>query len=394
MEFVNEIFPSDTARRTRTYTAIWFFLALIAVIVELNRGTINNYLIFKNVFWHVWHRQNLYIHYPGEYNDLNHYGPLFSILIFPFAVLPDWLGVILWAMANTWMLFYAIQQLPVSRGNKDMIMMIAVIEMMTSIHNVQFNAITAAWIILSWVLTKKDKSVPATFLIMAGFLIKMYGIVGILFIVFSKDKRRFAGFLMLWFVVLLILPAVISSVPYLYQTYFDWFQAIIDKNAVNIRLNSFGIDVSVLGIIRRVFNLQHFASWYVILPAVIFTLLILIIRRTYDLLFQLKYLSLLLISICVFSSSAESPTYVIAVTGVAIWFTLSVNAGAIYDKILLFLVIVFTTLSQTDLFPAYFKIRWMRPYSLKALPCFLVWLKIVSELMVSKPRQKFKLYPV
>ena len=141
-------FLFDPERRIQFSTIIWFSLALTAVMLELQRGSINNYLIFKNVFWHTWRQENLYTHYPGQYDDLNHYGPLFSVFIFPFAILPDWIGVILWAMANAGMLFYAIQRLPVSEENKSIIVAFAAIEMMTSIHNVQFNATVAAWIIL------------------------------------------------------------------------------------------------------------------------------------------------------------------------------------------------------------------------------------------------------
>ena len=69
---------------------IWFTLALIAIIVQLAKGegSINNFLIYKGVFWHTFNEQPLYINYPGEYGDSNHYGPLFSLVILPFAILP------------------------------------------------------------------------------------------------------------------------------------------------------------------------------------------------------------------------------------------------------------------------------------------------------------------
>jgi Glycosyltransferase family 87 len=384
----------DPGRKINMITLLWFLLAFIAVLVELQRGSINNYLIFKNVFWHTWHQENLYIHYPGEYKDLNHYGPLFSFIILPFAILPDWLGVILWAIANTWMLLYAIQQLPISEKNKNIILLFTSIEMMTSIHNVQFNTTAAAWIILSYVLTKKNQTALSCLLIVAGFLIKVYGIVGILFIVFSQERKKFLGYLIFWLIVLYSLPMVISSYQFIYQSYFEWFRALVDKNSVNIQLKSYGIDISVMGMIRRIFSIPGFPNWIIILPAVAAIFMpLLFSQRRREIPFQLNYLSLLLISICIFSTSAESPTYVIAVTGVALWYAISVKDETIVNKLLPALVLIFTSLSSTDLFPKFFKNEWIKPYSLKALPCFLVWLKILSALLKRDYSLKFKLSP-
>jgi hypothetical protein len=95
----------NARQKMQLSAVLWFSLAVIAVLAELRRGSINNYLIFKNVYWHTLHERNLYAFYPNEYLDLNHYGPLFSLMIFPFAILPDWLGIILWAVLNAWVLF-------------------------------------------------------------------------------------------------------------------------------------------------------------------------------------------------------------------------------------------------------------------------------------------------
>ena len=96
--------------------------------------------------------------------------------------------------------------------------------------------------------------------------------------------------------------------------------------------------------------------------------------------FQLYYLALCLISVTIFSSSAESSTYIIAVIGVALWFVL----GDMKNKIaiaLLVLTFIFTILSPTDLYPNYIQKHFFVQYALKALPCFLVWIGIVVKLL-------------
>ena len=66
----------------------YLLLAIVAGTKQYFSHSYNNYLIFKYTFWHTINLQNLYNNYL-EYLDSNHYGPVFSILIAPFALLPD-----------------------------------------------------------------------------------------------------------------------------------------------------------------------------------------------------------------------------------------------------------------------------------------------------------------
>ena len=385
MEISLKIFRYQPNRKIQLSTIIWFAFAAIAVILEILRGKINNYLIYKYVFWHTLHQTNLYTYYPGEYVDLNHYGPLFSLIILPFAMLPDWLGVLLWALANAGVLFYAINRLPVSDKSKNLILLISSIEMMTSIHNVQFNPMLTGWLILIFISIHKDKTFLAGILTIAGFLIKIYGLAGIAFFPFSKNKMRFTGYLIFWLLVLFCLPMIISSPSYILQTYLDWFHALVDKNAANVQLTSFGIDISVMGLIRRIFSLHDMPNYFVLIPASIAILAPLLRFSQYaDNRFQLNYLAFILISIVIFSSSAESPTYIIAVTGVAIWYCQINIEKKSPETYVLLLVLILTSLSSTDLFPRSIREHWVKPYSLKALPCFIVWIIILLQLLLIK----------
>src|ERR1700761_5119593 len=92
--------------------ALWFGLSLFAVVKSVVLNHIhNNYFVYKYNFIHVLQQQNLYKHDPLHYTDLNHYGPVFSIIIAPFALLPNGIGVILWVAFNAWILLLAIKQL-------------------------------------------------------------------------------------------------------------------------------------------------------------------------------------------------------------------------------------------------------------------------------------------
>jgi hypothetical protein len=78
---------------------------------------------------------------------------------------------------------------------------------------------------------------------------------------------------------------------------------------------------------------------------------------------------------------------VIAMTGVAIWFAIQNRP---FDKRAIFLLVfclVLTTFSSSDLVPKFIQHEWVRKYSLKALPCFAVWLTLTYQLI--KPEKKF-----
>lgn len=371
---------------------IWFFLAALAAVLEILRGpnAINNYLIFKHVFLHTLQQVNLYTEYPGQHFDTNHYGPFFSIVIAPFALLPNWLGCFLWCMANAWFLYYAVLKLTLTKRQQLSILLIAAVELMTSIHNVQFNAMLTAWIILVYMLVDKENDTLATFFIAAGFLVKIYGIIALATFFFSKNKTCFTLSFFCWMVVLLCLPMLFSSPSFILHSYTDWFTALVQKNIQNAEGTLYNgmQDISVQGMIRRVFQSPSFSQVWVLLPAAVMVLLPLVKTRSYQFYpFRLLYLAMSLITVVIFSSSAESPTYIIAVAGAAIWFVVQPKQYSRLAITLLIFVLLFTSLSTTDLFPHYIKVNFIVRYSLKALPCFIVWLVAWKQLMFTNSLQ-------
>ena len=369
---------------------IWFALALIAAVAEVAKGSINNYLIYKNVFWHVLEQKHLYIEYPQQYFDVNHYGPLFSILIAPFAILPDWLGCVLWCLANAAFLYYAINRLNIPHHHKLIIVAITAIELMTTIHNVQFNPMVGAWIIMAYVLVEEENDFWATLFIAAGFLIKIYGVVGVLFFLFSKQKVKFILYFIFWMVVLFCLPMIISSPSYIITSYQQWMDRLEEKDKLNAAGYSFAghQDISVMGMIRRISRNGSFSNLYVLAPAALLIMLPLLRFKLYAAQwFRLSYLAIVLITVVIFSSGAESTTYVIAVAGAGIWFVLHYKEHRKWSIALLVFLFVFTILSPTDFVPRFIKDNYIRAFALKALPCLLIWLWLVADVSFRRKLQ-------
>ena len=100
----------------RTLLGLWLILGVVSALTKIHKC--NNFLIFKYVFWHAWEQTSLYAQYPSEFFDSNHYGPFFSIIIAPFAVLPHPLGLLFWHVLMTLALFVAIRKLPLRQGKQ------------------------------------------------------------------------------------------------------------------------------------------------------------------------------------------------------------------------------------------------------------------------------------
>jgi len=364
--------------------ALYFGLSLFAVVKSVILNHIhNNYFVYKYGFINVINQQTTFGPQPAHFNDLFHYGPLFSILMAPFALLPDGAGVILWVLFNAWVLYIAIKLLPLKDNAYLPVLLICAHELMTSSSNVEINPLIGALMILSFVFIRDKKDFWAALMICVGMFIKLYGVVGFAFFFLSKDKLKFSLSIIFWSVILFLLPMLISSPTYIIQTYHDWYGDLLRKNADNIGPSL--QDISAMGLIRNIFNYRQLSNITVILPGIVLFGLWYLRVNLYNVVsYQLLLLASTLIFVIIFSSSSESPTYIIAVAGVGIWFMDLNRPIASLERWLFIFAMVITVFSPSDLFPQYIKLHYVVPYKLKALPCVLIWLKIVYETVTRK----------
>lgn len=357
---------------------LWFVLAFAAVLAETLRGAIQNYYIFTGSFWHSLHQQNLYANYGL---DIFHYGPSFACLIAPFALLPDWLGVTAWTLMNAWILLYALRRMDFGHTTFLIAVLFCAIEMMTSSHNTQFNPMVAALMILAFVLVEKEKDFWATLFIAAGLLFKIYGGAALLFFLFSKHKFQFAWSFLFWTALLFVLPMPLSSPSFVTESYHQWVSALAVKNSKNISGLSYANaqDMCVMGMIRRIFHPAGFADWMVMIPAAVLLALPLLRFSQYaSKAFRASYLALLLISVVIFSTAAESATFVIAIAGVAIWYGIQPKPLPAWKIAVLVFAWFITSLTTTDLVPHALRV-FIKSHSLKALPPFVVWIILLIQ---------------
>ncbi len=364
----------------RTLLWVWMIIAVTGM-TRFGHGRENNFLIFKYEFWHVVQELPLYIHYPAEYFDLNHYGPTFSMVIAPFAVPPTWLGMLLWLIALTLFLYVAIRHNVFTKYQQVFIYWFCAHELLNGVQMQQFNIAIAAIILLSYYFICREKDFWAAALIMLGTFVKLYGIVGLAFFFFSRHKGKLVASLLFWAIVMFVAPMVIASPSYIVGQYYDWYVSIMEKNADN--MFSHGTNISLLGLVRKISGCATYSDLWLIIPGIIaFALPYLRLRQYSNEAFRQTLLASVLMFTVLFSTGSENSTYIIAVTGVAIWYTAAPWQRSKWDIALMVYVFIFCTMAHSDLIPRFIREEWMKPYGLKALPVVIVWLKLCYEMYI------------
>ena len=365
----------------RTLFGLWTLLAVVAGLTKIAPHRHNNFLIFRGVFWHTIQKLSLYDFYPTEYNDHNHYGPIFSLVIAPFAVVPDAIGLLLWLVVLALGMYYAVRRLPLEEGRQIFLYWFCAHELLTALQMQQFNIAIAAIIIGSFAAIEKGREVTAAFLIVLGTFVKLYGVVGLAFFFFVKRKPRFILALIGWSVVCFVAPMLISSPEYVVGQYVEWYERLAAKNGEN----TFSLmqNISLLGMIRKISGSASYSDLLVILPGLaLFGLPYLRFGQYRHLAFRYAILSSVLLFVVLFSTGSESSTYIIPFAGIALWYATSPWKRSGWDVALLVFAFVLSSLSPSDLFPRSLREAYVLPYALKALPPTLIWLRLSYELLM------------
>jgi hypothetical protein len=403
MDRIKAFFSLPFWRNQWTLFSLWMLMVVISVALHMHN--FNNFLIYKFTFWHAAQGRSIFENH-GDHFDVNHYGPIFSLIIAPFAIVPSiWVGVALWHLALALLLWWAIKKSTLTVEQQVVVVWLTAHEMLNALGMSQFNVATAAMIVLSYAAIHRGKEMWAAFWIVLGTLVKFYGIVGLVFFFFAKSKSKFALWLVVWTVVLMALPMPFFGVEYVAGQYVEWLQCLSEKADENM-LSDFQ-NISLLGMVRKmgyaftaglpayyeVFetagkqydaNNWWVATWsdlWLIIPAMAYSALPWLRFKQYrSHSFQLMCLALVLMFVNIFSTGAENSSYIISMLGVAIWFCAVPWKRSRLDLCLLVFCFILTSLSSTDLFPGDLRTYVIRAFSLKALPVVVIWLKLVWEM--------------
>ena len=336
----------------------------------------NNYKIFKQSYFHLIEGKDLYKEYPEEQWDLFKYSPSFPVFFGLFSHFPDILGINLWNLLNALILLFSIISLPsLDIKKKHFILYFILIEMMTSLQNQQSNTLIAGLLIFAFGFLEKDKYMLSSLFIVLSIFIKLFGIVFIL-LYFLYPKRwklfLFSGF---WFIIIFFLPLIHINFTQLKDEYIYWYHCVQNDQSI-----SYGM--SVYGWLKTWFDLNIPKVNTLFAGMILLLIPFLKVKNIKDVNFRLMLLSSLLIWIVIFNHKAESPTFIIAMSGIAIWY--SDQKNSLINLILIIACFILTSLSPTDIFPRNVRESYISPYVLKAVPCIFIWFKLTYDMLMYK----------
>lgn len=365
-------------RHPHTLAGLWVLIGILSYVIKHSKT--NNFLIFRGVFWHTWEQTSLYALYPAEYFDSNHYGPLFSLIIAPFAILPVGVGMFLWHVALAVLLYDAVRRLQLPHPAFTFLIWFCAHDLLSALFMSQFNVAIAAMIIGAYICVREEKDVWAALWIVIGTFVKLYGIVGVAFFLFSRHKARFVLWLCVWSAVAFVLPMLISSPAYIVGQYVEWAQSLTEKGDSN--MFSMYQNVSLLGIVRKVSGCATYSDVTIILPAMLLLGLpcLRFSQHKYRG-FQQSLLAALLMSVVLFSTGSETSGYIIASLGIALWYTAMPEKRGRWDMALLIFALVLGSFGSSDLVPRFIRVEYIRPFALKVLPASIIWFKLCYELL-------------
>jgi hypothetical protein len=336
----------------------------------------NNYLIFKSSATHLFDGKDLYIHHPEDHVDLYKYSPLFALLMAPFPFVPNWLGIIIWNLINLVALVIGLKLLPqLTKRQVTYILLICLFELLGSIMNEQSNALMSGLMVLGIAFLEKDKVLLATMFLVLSVYIKLFSLVIFMILLFYPSRIKSIAYSAMWFVLFAVLPVIVTGWEGLKLTYLSWWNMLGDDY-------SGSVGFSVLGLLTKWFNFQGSRTLVFFAGVAIMILPLLKINMYKYRHFRYSVFSALLIWIIIFNHKAESPTFIIAMTGIGLYFTTQKLTRA--NKSLLIFAIVFISLVYSDLMPPHFRNNFFHPYFIKAVPCIVIWLKLMYEIIFNR----------
>lgn len=355
--------------------------AVVVVSIQATAHHNNNFEIFRTSFHNLVSGGDLYAA-SARHLDFFKYSPTFALLFAPFAVVPFWVGVLLWNGANALALYWGLGR--VLHGDPLIAARALVfLDTVGAMQNVQSNALVAGLMIIACAELDRRREGRAALAVAIGAAVKLFPLVAAAYAVFRPYRiPRFASYGIAIGLGLLAAPLLVVSPGALAAQYRSWgamqqMDALTRGHSVMHQVELWlGLGVpnwpfQLFGVIVLLAPLTRLQYWG--------------IER-----FRMLFLASLLMFCVLFNHKAESPTFVVALAGVAIWLAYAPRTRLTWAA--LGVVIVGTVLSSSDAMPRAIQEGFFEPYRLKILPVLFVWMLTQWELWrQSAPAQSLEI---
>ena len=367
--------PAAGTGAMRLMPVIWVAATLGATLAPILRHE-NNFEIFRTASNHFMAAKDLYV--PSERHfDLFKYTPSFALLFVPFAVLPFTIGLFLWNALNAATLYWALGRL-LPRTQAAVARAIVLGDLIGSLQSAQSNALIAALIILSFTELERGHDLRAAVAVVAGGFIKVFPLAGVSFALLHTKRRRFAFSCLAVGTVLFGAPLVFTGPAWLARQYSMWLSIQ--------RVDAGDPGFSVMQQLKFWLGV-HWPAWPQQLVGVALLLAPLVVHRERraDKDWRLLYVASLLMFCVLFNHQSESPSFVIAMTGVSVWFVRSWRSR--WSWLVLGFVILGTVLVSSSAMPPAVRDQ-LTTWRFKAVPVLVVWIILQVEQWRSTPARR------
>ena len=367
--------PSRWRQAPAFLAVLWTGAVVAATMQQGVSHPNNNFSIFRAAARHLVDGADLYAAYPALHSDLFKYSPTFALLFLPLALLPFAFAMLCWNVLNAGLLWLAIGRVLRPRG-ATVARAIVFMDMLGSLQNAQSNALVAALIILAFAGFEEGHESRATALVSIGTSIKLFPLAAATFAVFHGRLLRVAIAGVLCAALLVALPLLVTSPHLLAAQYASW-RAVESADTLERGF-------TVMQLLELAFR-HDWPSWPIQLVGVITLVAPLLARRHRwpDRGFRLVFLCSVLVFCVLFNHQSESPTFVIAVSGAAIWFATRVRWTRATWALFAF-VVTCTILASSDAMPHAIQRALFDRYHFKTVPMLVLWLVLQRELWRSR----------
>jgi hypothetical protein len=377
----------DVLLAPRVYVVLPMLIAIFAAIQQVVltvRSPVlgvyahyNNYAIFRQAFVHLLDGRNLYGFFPAEHFDNFLYSPTFAALMAPFAVLPVWLGLLAWDLFNAAVLVAGVRSLPgLDARSRSLFVWFILLELIGALQHSQTNPMIVGLLLLTFSSCERERPWSAAlFLALAGS-VKIFPLVaGLAFLLYPRRARLVLGTLV-WLVALAALPLLFVSPAGLAWQYGNWW--VLHTTSTHAA----GLGMSAAGMLHSLFHVDLPRVVLLAIAGAIALLPFTNVGARERLSFRAAFFGAMLMWMIAFNHLAESPTFVIAMAGIGLWYFYQERTRL--HLALLWMALLLVSVSYSDLTPHAFRERFIHPYSLKALPVVVIWLVAVLELTLRR----------
>ena len=359
--------------------ALFLIGALVVTAQRIGVPAENNFRIFRAAFHHLVAGQDLYAAYPGEHTDLYKYSPTFAFLFAPFAMLPVVPAYFVWQFVSIAAVVGGMHR-QMTQREMTIALVIAWPSVVTDMQRAQTNTLCAGLMLIAWSCLERRAQLTAAISGAVGAFVKIFPLAAFAGLLMQPRKLRQFVLIALVMTLGVFLPLLVTSPASLLMQYQSWLRIeTLDAVPVVYGQHGAGLYAGLMGGLHVWFGVD-WPHWPVQLTGVLIVLAPIVMRRErwHEAHFRLQLIASILIFAVLFNHQSESPSYVIAMLGIAVWFATSERAAWRVALIVFAMLLVnggSSGILSRDLYQ-----RFYLAYLLKTVPLIPIWIVMQLEL--------------